>query len=286
MIISASRRTDIPAFYSDWFFGRIREGFAEVKNPFNPANVRKVSLKPEDVDCIVFWTKNPKPMIDRLDELKDYEFYFQFTLNSYGKDIEKNVPSKIGEIIDTFKALSEKIGKERLIWRYDPILITEKYTEEYHIKWFERLTDMLSGSFDSCVISFIDSYAKTEKRFKENGVRELTETEIFNIAKKLSKISQERNFQINTCAEKYDLSSLGVGHSSCIDKSRIEKLTGKSLNLQKDKYQRKECGCCESTDIGAYNTCIHKCVYCYANGSEKTTEKNYSEHDRSAAVLN
>lgn len=285
MIISASRRTDIPAFYSDWFFSRIKEGFAEVKNPFNPSNVRKISLKPEDVDCIVFWTKNPKPMISRLEELKNYEFYFQFTLNAYGKDIEKNVPSKNGEITDTFKALSEKIGKKRLIWRYDPILITDKYTADYHMERFKRLAGELNGYFDACVISFIDSYAKTEKRFKENGVRELTEEEIFRIAEAFSSVSKENGFKINTCAEKIDLSRFGIGHSSCVDKARIEALTGKNLDLRKDKYQRKECGCCESADIGAYNTCIHKCVYCYANGSEKNTEKNYKAHNVNSTVL-
>lgn len=285
MIISASRRTDIPAFYSDWFFERIKEGFAETKNPFNPANVRKISLDPDDVDCIVFWTKNPKPMLSRLEELKDYEFYFQFTLNAYGQDIEKNVPSKNGEIISTFKELSEKIGKNRLVWRYDPILITEKYTADYHIKWFERLAEELNGFFDACVISFIDSYAKTEKRFRDNGVRELAEGEIPYIAEAFSAVSRERGFKINTCAEKYDLSRFGIGHSSCIDKERIEALTGKKLEASKDKYQRKECGCCESTDIGAYNTCIHGCVYCYANGSEKTIEKNYAGHNSKSAVL-
>lgn len=284
MIISASRRTDIPAFYSEWFFGRLKEGFAEVKNPFN-SSLRRVSLKPEDVDCFVFWTKNPKPMLERLEELKGYEYYFQFTLNSYGADIEKNVPSKYGELIDTFKALSERIGSKRLVWRYDPILATIKYTSEYHTEWFGKLARELKGAFDACVISFIDSYAKTEKRFRENGVRELTEAEILKIAENFSEISKEYGFKINTCAESADLSRFGIGHSNCIDRERIEALTGKLLEVKKDKYQRKECGCCESTDIGAYNTCIHKCVYCYANGAEKTAENNFNRHNVNSSVL-
>lgn len=284
MIISASRRTDIPAFYSEWFFGRLKEGYAEVKNPFNSA-LKKVSMKPEDVDCLVFWTKNPKPMLERLEELKEYEYYFQFTLNSYGKDIEKNVPSKHGELIDTFKMLSEKAGKKRLVWRYDPILVTEKYTVEYHTEWFGKLSRKLKGAFDTCVISFIDSYAKTKKRFRENGIRELTEAEIFRIAEAFSAIAEENGFKINTCAESADLSRFGIGHSSCIDKKRIEALTGKSLDTKKDKYQRKECGCCESTDIGAYNTCIHNCIYCYANGGWKTVENNYYKHNGKSGIL-
>lgn len=284
MIISASRRTDIPAFYSQWFFNRLKEGYADVKNPFNQS-LKSVSLKQEDVDCFVFWTKNPKPMLKCLDLLKGYEYYFQFTLNSYGSDIEKNVPSKNTELINTFKALSERIGQKRLIWRYDPILITEKYTVEYHIKWFEKLAGELKGYFDSCVISFIDSYKKTEKRFRENGVKELTEADIFRIAEAFSAVSKENGFQINTCAESIDLSGYGIGHSSCVDRKRIEALTGKTLDTKKDKYQRKECGCCESVDIGAYNTCIHKCIYCYANGSEKNAENNFNNHNVKSSVL-
>ena len=285
MIISASRRTDIPAFYSDWFFGRIKEGFAEVKNPFNPSVLRRISLKPEDVDCIVFWTKNPLPMLNRLEELEEYKYCFQFTLNPYGRDIEPNVPSKNGGVINTFKTLSEKIGKEKIVWRYDPILITEKYSADYHIKWFKKLSEELNGFFDTCVISFVDSYNKTEKRFKRGGIRELTEAEILKIAESFSEISKNCGFSVNTCAEKADLSRYGIGHSCCIDKNRIEALTGRTLDVKKDKNQRKECGCCESADIGAYNTCVHGCLYCYANGREQTAERNRFNHNSKSTTL-
>lgn len=284
MIISASRRTDIPAFYSDWFFNRLKEGFVEVKNPFN-SKVRSISLKPNDVDCIVFWTKNPLPMLGRLDELKDYEFYFQFTLNPYSRDIEPNVPSKGGNLINTFKELSDRIGKERLIWRYDPILITEKYSAQYHIEWFEKLAESLNGYFDSCTISFVDSYTKMEKRFQENGIRELSEEEMLQIAESFSTVSKKMNFTINTCAEKADLSRFGIGHACCIDRGHIEELTGRLLDLKRDKNQRPECGCCESVDIGVYNTCMYKCAYCYANGTDKTIEKNFKKHNASSACL-
>ncbi len=138
MILSASRRTDIPAFYSEWFFNRIKEGYLLVRNPMNIHQVNRINLSPQLVDCIVFWTKNPKPMLKRLDELKNYKYYFQFTLNSYDKTIEPNVPLK-KDLIETFIKMSNLVGKEKLIWRYDPILLTNVFTKEYHYKWFEKL---------------------------------------------------------------------------------------------------------------------------------------------------
>ena len=166
MIISASRRTDIPAFYSEWFLNRIRDGYVLVRNPMNIHQVSRIRLSPDVVDCIVFWTKNPKPMVQRLEELKDYNFYFQFTLNSYATDVEPNVPSKGNDVIDTFIKLSEKIGANRIIWRYDPIIITDKYTIEYHTTYFEKLAQVLSGKFSKCVISFVDEYKKNSKTLK------------------------------------------------------------------------------------------------------------------------
>ena len=154
MIISASRRTDIPAFYSDWFLNRIKERFVFVRNPINAHQISQISLSPDVVDCIVFWTKNPKPMLSKLDELKDYNYYFQFTLNSYSKDIEPNVPLKNTEVIETFKALSDKVGTNRVIWRYDPIIINEKYTIDYHIEYFEKLAHFLNGKFKNCLFLY------------------------------------------------------------------------------------------------------------------------------------
>lgn len=174
MIISASRRTDIPAFYSEWFLNRIKEGYAIVRNPMNNKPVR-ILLSPDIVDCIVFWTKNPIPMIPRLDELKDYCYYFQFTLTGYGRDVEANLPDKKNELIPAFKQLSDKIGPERVIWRYDPILINEKYSMEYHIEAFSYLASSLKGYTEKCVISFVDMYAKNMKAMHDLGVRDITE---------------------------------------------------------------------------------------------------------------
>lgn len=285
MIISASRRTDIPAFYSDWFFNRIKEGYVLVRNPMNIHRVSKITLSPNVVDCIVFWTKNPQPMIARLDELKDYNYYFQFTLNSYAKDIEPHVPAKDNGIIPTFKKLSDKIGKERVIWRYDPIIISEKYNVSYHIKYFEKLAQLLNGKFDKCVISFIDIYKKNVKNLQAIGANELLYDEIQLIAEAFSQISQKYGFELNTCAEKVDLASYGIYHGKCIDDKLIEQLCGYKISSGKDKNQREVCGCIESIDIGLYNTCPHKCKYCYANYSLKVVDNNYTKYDPNSPLL-
>ena len=163
MIISASRRTDIPTYYSEWFFNRIEEGYALVRNPMNAHQISKISLRPDVVDGIVFWTKNPTPMMTKLDRLKDYTYYFQFTLNAYGQDVEASIPSKNNVIIPAFQKLSDMIGPEKVIWRYDPIFLNETYTFEYHIHYFEELAKRLSPYTKKCTISFLDFYRNTEK---------------------------------------------------------------------------------------------------------------------------
>ena len=164
MIISASRRTDIPTYYSDWFFNRIKEGFVFVRNPMNAHQISRIDLRPDVVDGIVFWTKNPLPMLDRLDLLKEYTYYFQFTLTSYGEDVESNIPSKSNVIIPSFQRLSDKLGPERVIWRYDPIFLSQKYSIDYHIHYFEMLAKRLSLYTKKCTISFLDYYCNTEKK--------------------------------------------------------------------------------------------------------------------------
>lgn len=285
MILSVSRRTDIPAFYSDCFFNRIREGYVLVRNPMNIHQVSRIPLTPDIVDCIVFWIKNPKPMLSRLDELNDYRYYFQFTLNSYAKDIEPNVPSKNDEVIQTFKTLSDKIGRERVIWRYDPIFINDKYSLDYHIKYFKKLAEMLDGKFGHCVISFVDYYSKSSTRFKENNIYEPDMESITVLAEKFAQIAGEKGFILKTCSEKYDLSKYGISHGKCIDDDLISKLVGADLNIKKDKNQRDECGCVESIDIGLYNTCPHGCKYCYANFSDKKVSSNMEKYDPDSPIL-
>jgi DNA repair photolyase len=284
MIISVSRRTDIPAFYSDWFYNRIKAGFVYVRNPINKNLISKISLLPEDVDCFVFWTKNPNKFIERLSELEKYKYYFQFTINSYGKDIEPSVPKK-KEIIDSFIKLSNVIGKEKVIWRYDPILLNANYNFEYHIKYFEVLAQELNMYTDKCVISFIDLYKKSERNLNGYDIKELTSDEILNISKSLKDIATKYNLNLETCAETIELESLNINHNRCIDNILIEKILNKRLKVTKDKNQRDICGCIESIDIGAYNTCRHGCLYCYANFNKEMVIDNFSKHSINSPLI-
>lgn len=285
MIISCSRRTDIPTFYSEWFMNRIKEGFLYVRNPMNAHQVSEISLERSVVDCIVFWTKNPIPLLSRLDELEDYMYYFQFTLTGYGHDIEASLPRKKEILIPAFIELSEKIGPERVIWRYDPIFFNKKYTPEYHLRAFNKIADALAGYTHKCVISFLDLYWKNRKNMKEIHIQEKDNQWLLSFAGKLQDIAEKHAMVIESCAEPIDLSAVGIEHNACIDKSLIEKLIGGSLKVKKDPSQRKECLCASSIDIGAYNTCKNGCRYCYANFSPKVVLTNSNRYDPASPFL-
>ncbi|HOJ78733.1 MAG TPA: DUF1848 domain-containing protein [Bacillota bacterium] len=284
MIISVSRRTDIPAFYSDWFFKRLEEGFVLVRNPMNPQQVSKVSLSKAVVDCFVFWTKNPKSMLEKLPLLAGYDYYFQFTLNPYDQEIEVNLPKK-AEIIKTFIELSNLIGKDRVIWRYDPILLTDKITIGDHLEYFNILAGQLGDYTRKCVISFLDQYQKTERNTSCLRVQYLTELQMRELAQGFVKIAKSHNLIIETCAEKIELADLGINHGKCIDDQLIAEISGAEIEVAKDKSQRKECGCVASIDIGAYNTCNNNCLYCYANFNQKVVLTNLKQHNKDAPLL-
>jgi hypothetical protein len=285
MLISASRRTDIPAFYADWLLNRIREKYVLVRNPMNPHRISKVNLSPEVVDGIVFWTKNPSPMLNKLKELYKYTFYFLFTITGYEKDIEPNVPDKSTVIIPTFLQLSDLIGRERVIWRYDPILFNDKYTLQYHCHAFEQIAKRLQGHPQKCTISFVDLYRCAIRNVKGLHVKEATIKQMQETAEKLSHIAQRYNLRIDTCAEIIDLQPFGIEHAHCIDVSLFEKLNGQHLSIEKDKNQRLECACAASVDIGMYNTCKHYCRYCYANHSDIMVNNNHEKHDPNSPLL-
>lgn len=285
MIISASRRTDIPSYYADWFYNRIKEGYVCVRNPMNVHQISRISLSPDVIDGIVFWTKNPHPMMDRLDLLRNYMYYFQFTINSYGRDIEANIPSKNDIIIPTFRTLSDKIGPERVIWRYDPILLTEKYSVDYHIHYFEEIAKRLSGYTEKCIISFVDLYRNTKSNTKDLGLLPLETTAMYEMAHRMSEIALKYGIKMESCAEKINLDQFGIEHGHCIDCSLFERLLGCRLDLDKDKNQREECGCVASVDIGMYNTCKNGCKYCYANYSANTVAKHYASHNPESSLI-
>lgn len=285
MIISASRRTDISAFYSEWFMNRLNEGHVLVPNPMNPHQVGRVRLDPEVAECIVFWSKNPEPMLTRLPELNDYKYYFQYTLNAYGHDIEPGLPA-LERRIYTFIRLSAAIGPGRVIWRYDPIFVNDTYTIEWHIERFAYLADLLYRSTKQCTISFVDHYPKNSKSMKQAAIQPMTDKQILVLAKAFGAIAGEHGLSVMTCSEAIDLADYGIGHASCIDRNLIEKITGKTFaSVKKDKNQRSECGCIASIDIGIYNTCVHGCAYCYANFSEDRTRRNFAAHDPDSLLL-
>ncbi len=285
MIISASRRTDIPSYYSDWFFNRIKEGFVYVRSPMNFHRISKISLSPDVVDGIVFWTKNPTPMLARLDELKEFPYYFQFTLTAYDSDVEVSLPSKNDVLIPAFQRLADKIGPERVIWHYDPILINKTYTQEYHIEYFEKLARRLHDCTEKCIISFIDLYRNTVHHAGELELAEGSEQCQQEMAKALADIAHGFGLAMEACAEPVDFSQYGISRARCIDDRLFERISGYPLKIEKDRNQRQTCGCVSSIDIGMYNTCRSGCRYCYANYNEKMVQTNWLAHDVKSQLI-
>jgi hypothetical protein len=278
MIISASRRTDIPAFFGSWFFQRIKEGFVYVRNPMNINQISKIELSPSIIECIVFWTKNPSPdFINNLHILDSmgYKYYFQFTLTPYNQNIERNIPLKT-EIINKFISLSNKIGKEKIIWRYDPILLNNETSLDCHKNLFEYYAKSIGVYTNKCIISFIDIYQKIKERLLKYNIQALTRQQSLDIAQAIQNIASKYNIKTESCCEDIDLSEFNIEHGHCIDGDLINTITGKRYSFKKDKTQRNACGCISSIDIGAYNTCRNGCAYCYANWLElKSISDNF-----------
>lgn len=281
MIISASRRSDIPCCYSEWFLNRLQEGYVLIPNPRNANRLGRVGLSPENVDCIVFWTKNPAPMMEKLPRIDDmgYKYYFEFTVTPYGKNIERNLPDK-HTVIDTFKRLSEKTGPKGVDWRFDPILKNERFTVSWIAGQYARLCEQLHDYTERCIISFVDEYSHIRNRTDAPSRSEMLE-----IAAAVSEIAAQYRLPVFTCAEEIDLSGFGIGHSSCIDRQKVEQLIGAPITAKKDAGQRPACGCIESVDVGVYDTCGNGCAYCYAVTSEKTLNRRMREHDPRSPLL-
>jgi hypothetical protein len=287
MIISASRRTDIPAYYSKWFLNRIRAGWCQVPNPLNCHQLSYVSLKPEDVTVIVFWSKNPAPLLDSLDELdqKGFRYYFQFTLNDYPEYLEPNLP-KVTDRIDTFKTLSERLGDIRVVWRYDPIIISNETPPEFHISGFAKIAESLKGYTKRVMVSFVDYYAKTDSKFGELTTHGFKFDKYFHQSPKattlirdISNIANQNGIKVFTCAEEIDFSTAGVTPGCCIDPVLINKIWSIKVESKKDPTQRTTCLCAASKDIGINDTCLHGCTYCYATRKTETALKRHSQHD-------
>ncbi len=294
MIISASRRTDIPAFYSEWFMNRVREGFLLVRNPFNAHQVKRVDLSADHVDVIVFWTRDPRPILGCLDELDalGYRYYFQFTLTGYPKPLEASVPP-VAELLSAFKTLSRKIGAGRVVWRFDPIILSDLTPEHAVIEGFGRLARELRGSTLRVVISFVHLYKSVKRNLagmtEAQGItfydESRSEEQVRRIALALADVAAANSIEIVSCAEKLDLSAAGVGHGKCIDDGLIRDLFGLTISDTKDKHQREDCRCVESQDVGQYGTCAHGCVYCYANPNKRQVHSNRAMHDPESPFL-
>ncbi|MDR0877562.1 MAG: DUF1848 domain-containing protein, partial [Treponema sp.] len=246
MIICASRRTDIPAFFGDWFMNRLAEKKVSVRNPVNPKMITEIKLEPDVIECIIFWTKNPENFLKRLPAIDalGYRYYFQFTLTPYDTTIERKVDKTT--IVETFITLSKYCGKEKVIWRYDPIFLNDTCTMQYHLEKFESLCSTLCNYTEKCVISFIDSYPFLAKTFKQNSISEPSDNEIDVLADSFSAIAKKYHVPLFTCGEKIDLARYGIAHTKCIDDGLIERLFNLKVKSKKDPSQRLECGCCVS----------------------------------------
>lgn len=284
MIIQTGMRTDIPAFYSDWFINRIKEGFVLVRNPYNPIQVTRYSLSPDVVDLISFCTKNPAPMLSKMDHLAPYGQYWFVTITPYGKDIEPNVPDK-DKVMADFKRLSDIAGVNSIGWRYDPILIDDNHSVQWHISEFGKMAKELSGYTHTCVISFIDIYKKVEKNFPE--ARAVRHDDKITIGKAFIEIAKQYGMTIRPCAEGNELEAYGADCSGCMTVNTYETALDSHLNVpKKGRNQRNgECACLLGTDIGAYDTCGHLCRYCYANTDPDLVRQNMKKHDPKSPFL-
>ena len=282
MILNTGLRTDIPGFFSEWFYNRIEDGFVYVRNPYAKNQIYSYRLDPELIDCIIFCTKNPKPMFENLEKIDKFNQYWHITITPYEKEIEPNVPP-INDVLESFKYLSKKLGKENVTLRYDPIFINEKYTLEKHIESFEYIINSLSGYTTEAIISFIDLYEKTKRNFPK--AIEVTKDERLKLGKEFAQIGKKNNITIKTCVEGSELDKFGIDSSGCMTKEVIERAINKNLNIPKQKARNGECYCLLNNDIGEYNTCAHGCLYCYANSNKRLVKRNLKLHDPKSPIL-
>lgn len=283
MIINTGQRTDIPAFYSKWFINRIKEGYVLVRNPYYPKKVTKFILDPKVVDVIGFCTKNPRPMFKYLDDIKMFGQFWYVSITGFGSDLEPNVPP-IDIAIEDFKYLSNKVGSNSVSWRYTPIIINEKYTKERHIKTFEYIASKLEGFTNLAVFGFVDIYPKLAKNHPE--IKDTDDLTKIEIAKAFQKIAKAHNIELRLCSKEKWLKDYGIDVDGCMRIEDYENSISKKLNIKNKMQARKGyCSCYLSNDIGSYNSCLHLCTYCYANGSKDLIIANYKKHDDNSPFL-
>lgn len=278
MIISASRRTDIPAFHSEWFMNRIREGYAIVSHHYSSELFYRVPLTPDVVDCIMFRTKDPAPMLPRLGKLADYRCCFNVTMNPYGREVERNVP-RLQDRVEVFKKLSHQLGPQQMIWRYDPVFFSPKYDLDFHRRAFGYLCRELDGLAEKCMIGFIIHHPFVAKRIDPLSIERRDDNEIQTIGALFSEIAKPYGLQVETCSERVGLDMFGIRHGACVERGHMEKVAGYFFPKVKEKYLRPHCNCMEAIDIGHYSTCDNGCIYCYA--TPETPDMDIDPHSPS-----
>ena len=280
MILNVSGRTDIVAFYTEWFMNRYHTGFVDVRNPFNPKLISRISF--DNVDAIMFCTKNPIPIVNYLKKITK-PIIFHITLTLYNKDIEPNVPNK-KQIIESIKQISNIIGIDNIYIRYDPVFLNNKYNLDYHKKAFEKMCSLLEGYTKHIIISFIDNYKNVKKNNYILNIKEFTENDYKEIGLSFSNSAKIHNMTVQTCFEEHNLVEYGFIKNDCLSHTLAYKLTGKTYSTWKAR-KGNNCNCVEMVDIGYYNTCNHRCKYCYANFDENQIEKNIKKHNPNSSLL-
>ncbi len=285
MILSVSQRTDIPALYVDWFLNRLRAGFLYVKNPYSD-QVINIKLEPEIIDCIIFFTKNPIPILDKLDEIDQmgYHYYFHVTITPYKEDIETNMIDK-REVLDSCIYLAKRLSKKHLVVRYDPVFLTEKYTVEYHKKAFEKLCFELKDSTTKIVINFLDIYPKMQRNIKRLNIIDPDLETRRELIDHFLKVTKQYNMELEVCMKHNLVTGLDVKMAKCIDGELIEEITGRIIDNIDVTTKSRACNCMPYVDIGTYDTCTLKCRYCYANNHARSTDINIATHDKTSPIL-
>jgi hypothetical protein len=247
--------------------------------------VYHVPISAGDTRCIVFWTKNPAPLVERLGELEDFgiPFYFLFTLTGYGSELERNLPDK-GMLLRMFRTLAERLGPERVVWRYDPILFTPDYTPSEHLRLFARMTRELAGSTRRCIVSFLTMYNKCRRNLADFELVHHSPEQKAALAAEMSSLAAARDIELASCASD-EFVEAGVPAGKCVDDLLISRISGKEFRGRKDRSQRGSCRCVESADIGAYDTCVHHCLYCYANSNYEAALRRRRLHDPHSPLL-
>ncbi len=291
MIISASRRTDIPAFYPEWFMNRLRAGYCAVPNPFDPSKVARADLRPETVDAVIFWTRYPRPLFPYLQELdqRGFRYYFLYSLLDYPRALDARRPSLTASLA-AFSELSARIGPDRVVWRYDPVVLSDMTDVSWHLETFDRLSGALRGLTRRCAVSFLEPYRKIARRMgalTERGfqLEKPGEEDAQRLINGMNRMAGERDMSVYGCAQREEYAAMGLTPGACVDAGLLRRVFGLDIPEAKDSGQRPLCRCAPSRDIGMYDSCQFGCRYCYATSDFAKSRVNFQAHDKMSPSL-